>query len=79
VFMVTFAIFGIVDMFKQLYKLDSMYRETAETSIDEIEVPVELLTATAPKPKKNKAKSVKETEKPDVDFMHKWIKQKSGK
>lgn len=62
-FMVTFTIFGVVNMLKQISNLPD------ETKIDK----------RIPPCVGHELESQKENETPDIDFMYKWIQEKSGK
>lgn len=63
VFMVTFTIFGVVDMIKQINKID--------VTIDE--------DKKIPPCVGHELESQKENEIGDINFMHNWIREKSGK
>jgi hypothetical protein len=65
VFIVTFAIFGIVDMIRQTKKVN-----------------IDTMGTIGSKPKTQTDYQMEhkvEQEKGDIDFMHKWIQEKSGK
>ena len=62
VFMVTFSIFGIVDMIRQTNKVNNI--DTTPKTPPHIE---------------NELKSQKKYNVGDIDFMYKWIREKSGK
>jgi hypothetical protein len=61
IFIVTFAIFGIVDMIRQINKVDIDAKPKTPAHID------------------NELESQKKYNVGDIDFMYKWIRQKSGK
>ena len=63
VFMVTFTIFGVVDMIKQINKID--------VTIDE--------DKKIPPCVGHELESQKENDKDDINFMYNWIREKSGK
>lgn len=63
VFMVTFTIFGVVDMVKQINKID--------VTIDE--------DKKIPPCVGHELESQKENEKSETNFMYNWIREKSGK
>lgn len=63
VFMVTFTIFGVVDMIKQINKID--------VTIDE--------DKKIPPCVGHELESQKENEKSEANFMYNWIREKSGK
>ena len=63
VFIVTFAIFGVVNMLKQINNLP-----------DEQEIHKRIPPCVG-----HEIESQNEIEKGDIDFMHKWIREKSGK
>ena len=63
VFMVTFTIFGVVNMLKQINNLPD------ETKIDK----------RIPPCIGHEIESQKENEKSELNFMYNWIREKSGK
>ena len=63
VFMVTFTIFGVVDMIKQINKID--------VTIDE--------DKKIPPCVGHELESQKQNEESEADFMYNWIREKSGK
>jgi hypothetical protein len=63
VFMATFTIFGVVDMIKQINKVDIKIDEDKKI----------------PPCVGHELESQKENEKGDIDFMYNWIQEKSGK
>ena len=63
VFMVTFTIFGVVDMIKQINKID--------VTIDE--------DKKIPPCVGHELESQKENEKSEANFMYNWIREKTGK
>jgi hypothetical protein len=63
VFMATFTIFGVVDMIKQINKIDVTINEDKKI----------------PPCVGHELESQKENEKGDIDFMYNWIQEKSGK
>lgn len=63
VFMVAFTIFGVVDMIKQINKIDVTINEDKKI----------------PPCVGHELESQKENEKSEADFMYNWIREKSGK
>lgn len=63
VFMVAFTIFGVVDMIKQINKIDVTINEDKKI----------------PQCVGHELESQKENEKSEADFMYNWIREKSGK
>ena len=63
VFMATFTIFGVVDMIKQINKIDVTINEDKKI----------------PPWVGHELESQRENEKGDIDFMYNWIQEKSGK
>lgn len=63
VFMVAFTIFGVVDMIKQINKIDVTINEDKKI----------------PPCVGHELESQKENDKEDINFMYNWIREKSGK
>jgi hypothetical protein len=63
VFMATFTIFGVVDMIKQINKVDIKIDEDKKI----------------PPCIGHEIESQKENDKSEADFMYNWIREKSGK
>ena len=80
VFMATFTIFGVVNMLKQINNLpderDVMgtigTKPKTQTDYQREHAKIEPCVG-------HELESQKEIEKGDIDFMHKWIREKSGK
>ena len=63
VFMVAFTIFGVVDMIRQINKIDVTINEDKKI----------------PPCVGHELESQKENEKSEANFMYNWIREKSGK
>lgn len=77
VFMVAFTIFGVVDMFKQINKVDDKLGTIGSKPKTQTDYQRE--HAKVPPCIGHELESQKEIEKQDVNFMYNWIREKSGK
>ena len=77
VFMVTFTIFGMVDMIKQINKMDDTMGTIGSKPKTQTDYQREHTTISPCVG--HELESQREIEKGDINFMHKWIREKSGK
>ncbi len=81
VFMVTFTIFGVVNMLKQINNLPNEQDDLMGTigTKPKTQTDYQNEHAKIPPCVGHELESQKEIEIGDINFMHKWIREKSGK
>jgi len=81
VFMVTFTIFGVVNMLKQINNLPNEQDDLMGTigTKPKTQTDYQREHAKIPPCVGHELESQKEIEIGDINFMHKWIREKSGK
>ena len=77
VFMVTFTIFGMVDMIKQINKMDDTMGTIGSKPKTQTDYQRE--HAKIPPCVGHELESQKENDKSESNFMYNWIREKSGK
>ena len=81
VFMVTFTIFGVVNMLKQINNLPDKQEDTMGTigTKPKTQTDYQREHKKVPPCVGHELESQKENEKSEGDFMYNWIREKSGK